>query len=135
MHWKEIALAGALLMPLASFGSKAAETVGCEGAYASLPQGAILDLLDPEAPSERRDAAHGDALTVGVERDHVIANDFALAGATVFERRLHAEIEFVQAHRHGEVFTNHAPARVGDACKHARAQRQRRLRLFRQSER
>lgn len=57
MHWKEIALAGALLMPLASFGSKAAETVGCEGAYASLPQGAILDLLDPEAPSERRDAA------------------------------------------------------------------------------
>ncbi|GHC01861.1 hypothetical protein GCM10010080_14460 [Thermomonas carbonis] len=30
---------------------------GCEAAYATLPQGAILDLLDPAAPADRRQAA------------------------------------------------------------------------------
>src|SRR5690606_10866389 len=79
-------------------------------------------------------AAHGDALPVTVERDHIKANDFALAGAPVLERRPHAEIEIVQAHRHREAFTHHAPARIGDTCDHARPKRLRDLRFLRQAE-
>ncbi len=58
MSWRKVAFTGMLLVPLACFGNEPNETgADCELAYASLPQGAILDLLDPDAPRERRDAA------------------------------------------------------------------------------
>lgn len=37
--------------------AEATPGAGCEAAYATLPQGAILDLLDPAAPADRRQAA------------------------------------------------------------------------------
>src|SRR5690606_22389752 len=80
-------------------------------------------------------AAHGDALAVAIERDHVKANDFALACPPVLERWPQAEIEVVQAHRHREALTHHTPARIGDARDHARAQRPGSFWVFRQTER
>src|SRR5690606_26437174 len=80
-------------------------------------------------------AAHGDALAVAIERDHVKANDFALACPPVLERWPQAEIEVVQAHRHREALTHHTPAPIGDARDHARAQRPGSFWFFRQTER
>ncbi len=74
-------------------------------------------------------AVHADALALRVHRDHVISDAFAGAGAAVFERRLQADIDVRQSHRHREALTHHASARIGDAGDDARAQRQRRVRL------
>lgn len=55
-HW--IVLAVALGAPFAcGAGEGIGDTAVCESAYAELPPGTILDLLDPEAPADRRAAA------------------------------------------------------------------------------
>ena len=61
--WKLTCLLAACVLPTAvaaqEYAVPAAPTQGdaCEGAYRAVPQGGILDLLDPKAPSERRQAA------------------------------------------------------------------------------
>lgn len=50
-------LATAALPGMAAAQAGPAPGDACETAYAALPQGAILDLLDPAAPAERRQAA------------------------------------------------------------------------------
>lgn len=55
-HW--IALCMALVAPVTGHAQEAMEAgATCESAYAELPHGTILDLLDPQAPTERRAAA------------------------------------------------------------------------------
>lgn len=58
MKWHWIAMCAALLVPFAghTYEGQDADAV-CETAYAELPQGAILDLLDPDAPADRRAGA------------------------------------------------------------------------------
>lgn len=58
MKWQWMVLCAALTVPFAGHASDEATTeAACEAAYAALPQGAILDLLDPDAPSDRRASA------------------------------------------------------------------------------
>jgi hypothetical protein len=55
MKWQWMALCAALGMPLACHaGDNAQAGAECEAAYAELAPGTVLDLLDPEAPAERR---------------------------------------------------------------------------------
>lgn len=58
MKWRIACLLAATAMPaLAAAQAEAPSGAACEVAYAGLPGGAILDLLDPAAPVERRQAA------------------------------------------------------------------------------
>lgn len=58
MKWQTMILCWALALPAAAHAAADAVQGGvCEAAYAELPPGAVLDLLDPEAPSERRAVA------------------------------------------------------------------------------
>lgn len=58
MKWFLIALCLALGMPFTCHADDGSEdTVACEAAYAALPHGTILDLLDPKAPADRRASA------------------------------------------------------------------------------
>lgn len=59
MKWHWIVLCAALGAPLACHagGDGANGAATCDAAYAELPDGAILDLLDPDAPAARREAA------------------------------------------------------------------------------
>lgn len=56
--WQGIALCVALGVPVACQAADAQDAGPvCEAAYAEVPHGTILDLLDPEAPGDRRSAA------------------------------------------------------------------------------
>ncbi len=68
------------------------------------------------------------ALTGRAHRDHIERNRATAPDAAVLELRFHAHISVRQPHRHREALTHHAPARIGNARNHARAQRQRRRR-------
>jgi TPR repeat protein len=58
MKWQWMALCAALGMPLACpAGEDSDAGAVCEAAYAELPHGTVLDLLDPEAPADRRAGA------------------------------------------------------------------------------
>lgn len=58
MEWRWSLVLAALLAPAVCLAAEdAASTGSCEEAYAALPHGTILDLLDPEAPEQRRAAA------------------------------------------------------------------------------
>lgn len=56
--WRWIALCVVLATPFAGGAEdRRDDTAVCEAAYAELPPGTILDLLDPEAPADRRAGA------------------------------------------------------------------------------
>ncbi len=59
MKWRLACLLAATAMPTLAAAQADETSAGqaCEAAYATLPQGAILDLLDPAAPADRRQAA------------------------------------------------------------------------------
>lgn len=55
MKWRWIPLWLALAMPLVCFADEGIDgVVDCGEAYAAIPEGSILDLLDPDAPDDRR---------------------------------------------------------------------------------
>lgn len=57
MEWRSALLFAALLAPPGCLAAEGASAVACEDAYAALPAGTILDLLDPAAAQDRRSAA------------------------------------------------------------------------------
>lgn len=58
MNWRWIVVCAALAAPGVTHANDGAQAGAvCEAAYAELPQGTVLDLLDPDAPADRRAAA------------------------------------------------------------------------------
>lgn len=57
MQWHLTLFLTILLAPLECLATERVPASTCEEAYAALPHGTILDLLDPDAPEDRRSAA------------------------------------------------------------------------------
>ncbi|MFP7722937.1 hypothetical protein [Lysobacter sp. A3-1-A15] len=60
MGWRWFGLCIALAVPMVATAQDATPAdAGCDAAYEALPHGTLLDLLDPDAPAERRAQALG----------------------------------------------------------------------------